>query len=128
MLAQADRRPSASPIVYSASRAGLTFYGGNHSKTHWRAFAEAVRNLDEDPEGLAAGEALKQLEASVTLSEYEAGFYEKGGRRFDKIVRFARAGARTLREIATALNARGIPTARGGRWHAMTVRNVLART
>ena len=38
-----------------------------------------------------------------------------------------RAGAGTLREVADALNARGIPTARGGRWHAMTVRNVLAR-
>jgi DNA invertase Pin-like site-specific DNA recombinase len=38
-----------------------------------------------------------------------------------------RSGARTLREVADALNARGISTARGGRWHAMTVRNVLAR-
>jgi DNA invertase Pin-like site-specific DNA recombinase len=39
-----------------------------------------------------------------------------------------RAGARTLREIAEALNARGVGTPRGGRWHAMSVRNVLART
>jgi DNA invertase Pin-like site-specific DNA recombinase len=38
-----------------------------------------------------------------------------------------RAGARSLRDIADALNARGIPTARGGRWHAMTVSNLLAR-
>jgi Recombinase len=38
-----------------------------------------------------------------------------------------RAGARTLREIADALNARGIATARGGRWYAQTVANVLAR-
>jgi DNA invertase Pin-like site-specific DNA recombinase len=38
-----------------------------------------------------------------------------------------RAGARTLREIADALNARGVSTARGGRWHAQTVANVLAR-
>ena len=38
-----------------------------------------------------------------------------------------RAGARTLREIAEALNARGVGTPRGGRWHAMSVRNVLAR-
>jgi hypothetical protein len=33
----------------------------------------------------------------------------------------------TLREIADALNARGVPTARGGRWYAMTVSNVLER-
>jgi DNA invertase Pin-like site-specific DNA recombinase len=37
------------------------------------------------------------------------------------------SGAKTLRAVATALNARGISTSRGGRWHAMTVRNVLAR-
>ena len=38
-----------------------------------------------------------------------------------------RSGAKTLRDIAAALNARGISTSRGGRWHATTVRNVLAR-
>ena len=38
-----------------------------------------------------------------------------------------RAGARTLREIAEALNARGIATARGGQWYAQSVANVLAR-
>ncbi|MGA8651821.1 MAG: recombinase family protein, partial [Xanthobacteraceae bacterium] len=38
-----------------------------------------------------------------------------------------RAGAGTLREIAEALNARGVQTARGGQWYATTVSNVLAR-
>lgn len=38
-----------------------------------------------------------------------------------------KAGATTLREIAAALNARGIQTARGGVWYAMTVKNVLDR-
>jgi DNA invertase Pin-like site-specific DNA recombinase len=37
------------------------------------------------------------------------------------------AGAKTLRQIAAALTGRGIPTARGGRWEAATVRNVLRR-
>ena len=37
------------------------------------------------------------------------------------------AGARTLRQIAEALNARGIATARGGQWYAQSVANVLAR-
>jgi Recombinase len=36
-------------------------------------------------------------------------------------------GACTLRQIAQALNARGIPTARGGQWYAQSVANVLAR-
>jgi recombinase len=39
-----------------------------------------------------------------------------------------RAGATSLRQIADALNARGISTARGGEWHASSVRNVLERT
>jgi hypothetical protein len=38
-----------------------------------------------------------------------------------------KAGATTLREIADALNARGVAPARGGRWRAMTVSNVPAR-
>lgn len=38
-----------------------------------------------------------------------------------------KAGATTLREIAAALNARGVATARGGQWHAKSVSNVLER-
>lgn len=36
-------------------------------------------------------------------------------------------GAATLAELAASLNSRHVPTARGGTWHAMTVRNLLAR-
>jgi hypothetical protein len=38
-----------------------------------------------------------------------------------------KAGAVTLRQIAEALNARGVPTARGGQWYAMSVKNILDR-
>jgi len=38
------------------------------------------------------------------------------------------AGAKSLRQIAAALNARGIATARGGKWEAATVRNILRRS
>jgi DNA invertase Pin-like site-specific DNA recombinase len=37
------------------------------------------------------------------------------------------SGSRTLASIADALNARGIRSARGGRWHVSTVQNLLAR-
>jgi hypothetical protein len=37
------------------------------------------------------------------------------------------AGAQTLAEIADALNARGMPTARSGSWARMTVKHVLDR-
>lgn len=39
-----------------------------------------------------------------------------------------RAGATTLRAVADVLNARGIHTARGGRWHATSVKNVIDRS
>lgn len=38
------------------------------------------------------------------------------------------AGATTFDAIAKALNARGIRTARGGRWHSTTVRNLHSRS
>jgi DNA invertase Pin-like site-specific DNA recombinase len=38
-----------------------------------------------------------------------------------------RAGARTLREIAEAFNARGIATPPGGQWYAQSVANILER-
>jgi DNA invertase Pin-like site-specific DNA recombinase len=37
------------------------------------------------------------------------------------------AGVTTLAAIAEALNARGVKTARGGDWHASSVRNILLR-
>jgi hypothetical protein len=47
---------------------------------------------------------------------------------FLPIIREAqKAGATSLREIAATLNAHGIPTARGGRWHAKSVANILER-
>lgn len=38
-----------------------------------------------------------------------------------------KAGATSVREIAAALNARGVATARGGQWHAKSVSNILER-
>jgi DNA invertase Pin-like site-specific DNA recombinase len=38
-----------------------------------------------------------------------------------------RAGLTTYEQIANALSARGIKTARGGRWHAATVRAIMLR-
>ena len=37
------------------------------------------------------------------------------------------SGMKGHRAIAAALNARGVRTARGGDWHATTVRNLLVR-
>lgn len=58
-----------------------------------RRTGEFLRKLFEllilHQDGMKARDALSALEAHVKLSEYEAGSYESGARRFDKIVRFA---------------------------------------
>ena len=41
------------------------------------------------PDGLAARDALSALADRMQLTPYEAGTYDSGGRRFEKIVRFA---------------------------------------
>jgi restriction system protein len=55
---------------------------------------ELLRKLFEilfaHPEGVQAGRALELLSERVQLSDYEKGQYASGGRRFEKIVRFAR--------------------------------------
>jgi DNA invertase Pin-like site-specific DNA recombinase len=43
------------------------------------------------------------------------------------VIRSIAATGASLRQVAAVLNARGLATARGGRWHAATVRNVLLR-
>ena len=42
-----------------------------------------------EPEGMKGSAALSALARQVTMSDYEAGFYDSGGQRFEKIVRFA---------------------------------------
>ncbi|MDR5776101.1 MULTISPECIES: restriction endonuclease [unclassified Caballeronia] len=64
------------------------------AETSRQRMGELLRKLFEilkaQPEGLGAAQALKTLASSVTLSPYEASFYENSGaRRFEKTVRFA---------------------------------------
>lgn len=43
------------------------------------------------------------------------------------VIREIATGGASLHQVARELNARGVKTARGGEWHAMTVRNALTR-
>lgn len=58
-----------------------------------RRNGEFVRRLFEIlqsyPEGLQAKDALGKLAESVSLTDFEKGYYPSGSRRFEKIVRFA---------------------------------------
>lgn len=56
-----------------------------------------------------------------------AGAERFAGNVLPIVDQIAATGATTFRAIASALNARGVRTARGGDWHATTVRNLLAR-
>lgn len=56
-----------------------------------------------------------------------AGAERFAGNVLPIVDQIAATGATTFRAIADALNARGVRTARGGNWHATTVRNLLAR-
>lgn len=45
--------------------------------------------LKENPDGLAAKDAIAALRDRVALTDYELGTYSDGSRRYDKVVRFA---------------------------------------
>ena len=66
----------------------------------------------------ARGEAVAAIKAEADRA---------AGNVLPIIAEIQKSGATTLRAIADALNARGVATPRGGRWHAMSVKNALAR-
>ena len=68
--------------------------------------------------GAARGEAVAAIKAEADRA---------AGNVLPIIAEIQKSGATTLRAIADALNARGVPTPRGGRWYAMSVRNAMAR-
>ena len=79
-----------------------------------------------NPNGAAAlrrsGEDGSALRATVAAND------DAHARALAGVVAEIRAtGASSLRAIAAELNARGMRTRRGGRWHVSTVRNLLAR-
>ena len=74
---------------------------GNPRLSEARAIANAAHNAGADAHADAVTPAIREAQA---------------------------AGAKSLRQIAAALNGRGIATARGGKWEAATVRNILKRS
>jgi len=63
------------------------------AETTRRRLGELLRKLfdilKQSQEGMSAAAALERLASSIQLTEYESGNYGSGGRRFEKIVRFA---------------------------------------
>lgn len=70
---------------------------------------------------------LAQARASAVAS-IKAGADQHAANILPIIREAQKAGATTLRAVAEALNALGISTARGGSWHAVSVKNMLERS
>jgi DNA invertase Pin-like site-specific DNA recombinase len=92
-----------------------------------------VAEADVDPFILHSFAALAEKRAKLKIARKEAVATLKAkadhhaANMIPIIAKIHMAGARTLRDIADTLNARSIATPRGGRWHATSVKNVLAR-
>jgi DNA invertase Pin-like site-specific DNA recombinase len=77
--------------------------------------------------GVALGSPKLHVARKSALASIEAGADKHAANVLPIIREAQKAGATTLREIADALNARGVATARGGKWHATSVKNMLDR-
>jgi hypothetical protein len=74
-----------------------------------------------NPVNIAQAGQLGRGVQSATADEFVAGLLP--------IMQAIRStGTVTLRDMASALNQRGMPSARGGRWHVSSVMNLLARS
>ena len=101
------------------------------------ALAEKERSLisTRTRQALAAAKARGVTLGNPKLSVARKGALEAVTTEADRfaanvlpIIREAqKAGATTLRDIASSLNARGVATARGGQWYAKSVANILER-
>jgi DNA invertase Pin-like site-specific DNA recombinase len=104
----------------------------------WAALAERERNVisQRTRDALAQKKAAgAQLGNRTNLAEAQAVgrqvVADQARQRAENVLPVIReiqgAGCSTLREIAEALNLRGIQTARGAEWTAMAVKRVMDR-
>jgi DNA invertase Pin-like site-specific DNA recombinase len=77
--------------------------------------------------GVTLGSPKLSKARESAVASIKAGADQHAANILPIIKEVQKAGATTLRAIAAALNARGVSTARGGSWHAMSVKNVLDR-
>lgn len=104
----------------------------------YAALAEQERRMisARTKAALAAAKTRGQVLGNPRLEEaraianrrLKAGAEAHAAMVFPAIKKAQKAGASSLRDIAEVLNARGIATARGGRWHPQSVANVMGRS
>jgi DNA invertase Pin-like site-specific DNA recombinase len=77
--------------------------------------------------GVALGSPKLHVARKSAVASIKAGADKHVANTLPIIKEAQKAGATTLRQVAEALNARGVATARGGQWHATSVKNMLDR-
>ena len=77
--------------------------------------------------GVALGNPTNLEEAQRKGAESNRANAEEFAARVVPVIQGLQREGMSLHQTAAELNARGVSTARGGRWHATTVRNVLSR-
>jgi DNA invertase Pin-like site-specific DNA recombinase len=96
-----------------------------HRRGH--AVWEASEASEEDTDWISPGFA-ERFKANRRTDAVARRLADERAANMLPVVRALQAsGISTLQGMADALNARGIPTARGARWYPTTVRNLLAR-
>lgn len=99
-----------------------------------RAISERTRAAlaAANARGIALGWSIPSRKAEQRLASVEGARRnalkaDEDARALLPLIRQIGGQGISLRQIAAELNARGIRTARGGAWHASTVRNILRR-
>lgn len=88
----------------------------------------SIRTKAALAEAKARGAKLGGLrDATMKRNLYVQQFALDRAKKIENVVVPLRQGGASLQAIADALNAASVPTARGGRWHSMTVKLVLDR-
>lgn len=100
----------------------------------YAALAEQEREFISKRTKAALGEAKARgvrlgglRDATMKRNEVVRANADARAKKIESIVAPLRQGGATLRQIADALNAASVPTARGGQWHPTTVKLVLER-
>ncbi|MGA7454139.1 MAG: recombinase family protein, partial [Rhodoplanes sp.] len=109
------------------ANAGIPFLGLNHPETTSPASISTTSRTAPARGVVLGGPKLPEARVAAQASIKTAANHHASN-VLPIINEIRKAGARTLRDIADALNARGISTPRGGRWYASSVKNVLARS
>ena len=77
--------------------------------------------------GVTLGSPKLHVARKSAVASIKAGADKHAANILPIIKEAQKAGATTLRQVAEALNARGVATARVGVWHATSVKNMLDR-